>query len=356
VNEESKEQEYSKIRRRINILGGVVFVGVATAFVLTATQVFNAAWTEWWVGVGGLLFGFAIALASSVMMDYAVGREYELISLSLWEYVLVRFQFLFILFLVPLAITVVIGAIVTTYYRGPLVWSILLLRGMAFIVLIVFAGFVLPYLFGKITGAESVGRDTRSLVDNIANKIGVTIQEVYRVPLEGLRRANAVQIGFVEGKKVVFLLGSWEKHFTKDELGAVLAHEFAHAKYNHIRKLLIAQLLCRLGVPGLIFLSIDFAITVLQIPKPAPVGVILAFVGPALVLLLGSVLFPAWLSRKYETQVDSEAAEVCGADAMISALRELAELNPIPKERSHLLSTHPSFGERIRALKSSDAL
>jgi Zn-dependent protease with chaperone function len=109
------------------------------------------------------------------------------------------------------------------------------------------------------------------------------------------------------------------------------------------------------GIPGLIFLSIDFAMKALQIPKPAPIAVAIAFLSPALVLLIGSVLFPAWLSRKYETQADSQAAEVIGADAMISALRELAELNLIPKERSHPLSTHPSIKERIRALKSSHA-
>jgi Zn-dependent protease with chaperone function len=355
VNEETREQEYSKIQRRINILGGVIFVGATAVFILIGTRIFDATWTEWWVGASGLLFGLGIALAFSVLMDYAVGREYELIELSLWEYVLVRFQFLFVLFLLPMGITVVIGAVVNTYFRGSLAWSIVLPRGVAFVVLIVFAGFVLPYLFGKITDAKPVGRDVGSLVDNIAKKIGVTIQGVYKVPLKGLRRANAVHIGFLEGKKVVYLLGSWKKHFTKNELRAVLAHEFAHAKYNHIRKLLIVQLLCRFGLPGLIFLSIDSAIKILQIPKPAPVGIILAFIVPALVLLLGSYLFPSWLSRKYETQADLRAAEICGAGAMISALRTLAELNLIPRKSSHPFSTHPSVDERNKALKESFA-
>ena len=352
MNEESRDQEYSKNQRRINVLGGIIFVSAATAFIVISTQVFSADWREWWVGIGGLLVGFVIALVASVIMDYGAGCDYGLVSSPFWEYVLIRFRFLFVLFILPMALTIVAGAFVTSYYRGPFVWSILLLRGMTFVVLIVFAGFVLPYLFGKITGAESVGRGTRSVVDNIAAKMGVTIQGVYRVPLEGLRRANAVQIGFVEGKKVVFLLGNWEEYFAKDELRAVLAHEFAHAKHNHIRKLLIAQLLCRLGVPGLIFLSVEVAMAALQIPKPAPVGVVLAFVGPAVLLLVGSILFPAWLSRTYETEADLQAAEVCGADAMISALQRLAQLNLIPKEKAHLLSTHPSFGDRIRALNN----
>lgn len=348
-----KQHEYSKSRRRINILGGVIFASAVLAFTLIATQAFDATWADWWVGIGGLMVGFAVALASSVVLDYALGRNYELIDVPFWEYILIRFRFLFVLFLLPMAITIVVSTMVMTYYGGPLAWSILLIRGVAFVILMVFAGFVLPYMFGKITGAESVGRDTHSLVESISKKIGVTIQGVYRVPLEGLRGANAVQIGFVEGKKVVYLLGSWEKHFTKDELGAVLAHEFAHAKQNHIRGLLIAQLLCRLGVPGLIFLSTHLTMTNLRIPKPPPVGVILAVVGPALVLLVISALFPAWLSRKYETQADSYAAEVCGTEAMISALWKLAELNLIPKDKSHLLSTHPSVEERIRALRNS---
>jgi Zn-dependent protease with chaperone function len=173
------------------------------------------------------------ALGVCVMMDYVVGRDYELIRLSLWEYVLLRFRFLFILFLVPVAIAVVIGAIVTTYYSEPLVWYVLLFRTLAFAVLIVFAGFVLPYLFGKISGAESVEQETPSLAYDIAEKMGVTIQGVYRVPLEGLRRANAVQVGFLEEKKVVYLLGGWKKYFKKNEIKAVLAHEFAHAVIGH---------------------------------------------------------------------------------------------------------------------------
>jgi Zn-dependent protease with chaperone function len=356
VNEETREQKYSKIQQRINIFGGVIFIAATAAFILSVIRVFKVAWTEWWVGTLGLLFGLGIALVSSVMMDYAVGREYRLIKLSLWEYLLIRFKFLFVLFLIPMAIIVVIGAIVNIYFDSSLAWSIVLLRGVAFVVLIVFAGFVLPYLFGKITDAKPVGGDIHSLVENIAKKLGVTIQGVYKVPLEGLRRANAVQIGFVEGKKVVYLLGSWEEHFTRNELRAVLAHEFAHAKYNHIRRLLMVQLLCRVGLPGLIFLSISTAIKILRIPEPAPVGIVIAFIFLALVLLLGSYLLPSWLSRKYETKADLQAAKICGAEAMISALRTLAELNLIPKKSSHLLSTHPSIEERNKALKETFAI
>ena len=118
----------------------------------------------------------------------------------------------------------------------------------------------------------------------------------------------------------------------------------------------MVQLLCRVGLPVLIFLSIDAAIKILQIPRPVPVGIILAFIVPALLLLLGSYLFPRWLSRKYETQADVQAAKICGAEAMISALRTLAELNLIPKKSSHLLSTHPSVEERNKALKETFAI
>jgi Zn-dependent protease with chaperone function len=353
MDRRSEEQEYAKIKRRINILGALIFVGSTATFILIATQVFNAAWANWWLWPGGLLFGFSIALASSVVMDYAIGREYQLVDLPLWEYVLVRFRFLLVLFLIPMTIAVVTGLLVNTFYEGTLEWTIVLARGVAFVVLILFAGYVLPYLFGRITGAERVGRDTTSLVKEIAEKIGVTIQGVYKVPLKGLREVNAVQIGFLEGRKVVYVLGGWEQHFTRSEYGAVLAHEFTHAKHNHIRKLLLIQLLCRIGVPGLIFIIISFTITAFQIPKPAPMGVVLAFLIPALVALVVSALCPAWISRKYEYQADSRAAKVCGTSAMRSALRKLAALNMIPKEKSHLLSTHPSIENRIGALKNS---
>jgi hypothetical protein len=174
VNEGSHEQDYAKTRRRTNSLGGLIFVVVTISFVLTATQLFSVPWTECWVAAGGLLVGFTLALAFSIAMDYALGREYGRLHLSLWEYALLRFRYLFVLFLVPMTVTVVVDAVVTTFYQGPFVFSVLLLRSIAFVVVVVFAGFVLPYLFGRITGAERVGRDTRSLVNDIAGKSGLS--------------------------------------------------------------------------------------------------------------------------------------------------------------------------------------
>lgn len=350
MNEESKRREYARAKRRINILAGVTFVGVTGAFFLTATQVFNASWREWWVGVGGLSFGFAIGLAVNVAMEYTLDRKYGRVDLSLWKYVRVSLRFLLVTLLIPAAIALAIGILVTTRYEGPLRW--LLVRASAFIVAVLYAGLAFPYLLRRVTDAERAGRRIGSLANDIAERLGVTIQGVYKVPLEGLRTANAAQVGFLEGRKSVFVLGEWEKHFTKDEIRAVLAHEFAHAKHNHIRKLLIVQVLCRLGVPGLLFLSAYSLARIFEVPRPAPTGIVLAVVLTAVPIMVASYLFPAWVSRKYESQADLAAADVCGTDSTMSALEKLAEFNMIPEERSHLLSTHPSIKDRVRALRA----
>lgn len=348
----SKEHKYSKAKRRIDILGLATFVTSSIVFTLLIAWVFSRAWTEGWVLLSGLSLGFVISLVTSIAMSYALDKEYDRVSLSLWAYALIRFRFLLPMFLIPIAISLLIVFFFSkTSYRerDPF---LLLPRTLIFIALVLFSGYVFPFLFSRVTGAKEIKRKELSLiVDEVSKQVGINVQGIYEVPLKGLRTANAAQVGFIQGRRSVFLLGEWDKLFTKDEIRAVLAHEFVHAKHDHIRKKISVQAFGFVGVPSLIFLFTDLFIRILDIPIPAPTWVAFVLVCFATILVGGTILFAQWLSRRYEFEADLEAAIVCGSAPLISALVKLAELNMIPKGRSNLLSTHPSIEDRVRSLE-----
>jgi Zn-dependent protease with chaperone function len=350
---ESEQRRYSKSKRRINILGLVVFASSSLIFILAITWTLNSAWTEWWVVPSSLLLGFVVALVSSIVMDHALDKRYGRVRLSLRDYILIQFRFLLVIFLTPVAISFLISlffANASYWKRDPF---LLLPRTLAFVALVLFSGYVFPYLLSRIKDAERTkSQELTSIVNDVSKKIGVSVQGIYEVPLRGLRTANAAQVGFIEGRKSIFVIGEWENHFTKDEMGAILAHEFAHAKHNHLRKLIVVQTSYYVGVPGLLFVFTSFFMKVFQIPKPAPIWVVVVLISLALVLVAAAHLFAQWVSRRYETEADLEAATVCGSAPLISALLKLAELNMIPKQRSNPLSTHPSIESRIKALEA----
>jgi len=356
MTDESETRAYWADKRRMNILGAAIFVVVAGAFVLVATQSLEAAWSAWWVIPGGLSIGFLVALATGAVMEYTLGKAYERIELPFWEYVLVRFRFLFVLFVAPTALALLAGII--TFSLMPTMEDSAMLRWMvpralAFLAVILFAGYVFPYLFRRAAGArESQSQRLRAIVNEVAEEMAISVQGVYEAPLDGLRGANAAQVGFIRGRKSVFVLGQWEEHFTDAQIKAVLAHEFAHASRNHVGKLVALTALSRVAVPGLLYLLTWLATELFDIPTPPPTGALVVISALFVAIVVGAHVFPRRVGRRFETEADAAGAHIAGKAAMISALEKLAALNLIPKERQHLLSTHPSVQNRIQALRS----
>ncbi len=354
--DESETRVYWADKRRMNILATAIFLVTAGGFVLAATQILEAAWSAWWVVAGGLSLGFLVALASGTLMEYTLGKAYERIDLPLWEYAVVRFRFLFVLFVAPTAFALL--ASIIYFSLIPAVEDSSLLgwivpRALAFLAIILFAGYVLPYLFRRAAGArETQSQRLRLIVSAVAEEMGMSVQGVYEAPLEGLRGANAAQVGFIRGRKSVFVLGQWEEHFTDAEIKAVLAHEFAHASRNHVGKLVALTALSRVGVPALVLLFTKVAIELFDTPQPPPTWAVVAISALAAAIVAGSHLLPRWVGRTFETEADAAGARIAGKAAMISALEKLAVINLIPRERHHLLSTHPSVQNRIQALRS----
>nr|WP_303647822.1 M48 family metallopeptidase [Haloarchaeobius amylolyticus] len=147
----------------------------------------------------------------------------------------------------------------------------------------------------------------------------------------------AFAAGIVPGLRYVFVTETVFDLLDDDELSAVVAHEVAHHRQNHV--------VARFGLAAVVVV-------------PLLVGV--EFGRPELVRLVGLALLPyafLWfkLIRRTEFVADREAARAVGPDAMARALETLLARRLILEPTgttSRLLDVHPTVSTRIDRLES----
>lgn len=177
--------------------------------------------------------------------------------------------------------------------------------------------------------------------------------------MDGSKRsahANAYFTGFGRNKRIVLFDTLIEK-LSSDEITAVLAHEIGHAKKGHVLKGLFlsgVNTLLSFYLLSLLLQSTDFFKAFgFEVPSPAAL-LVLGSVAFEPVIYFISPLF-SFISRKHEFQADKYASEVLGSGkSLVSGLiklskESLSNLNPHPVY-SFMHYSHPSLGERIRAL------
>ncbi len=174
-------------------------------------------------------------------------------------------------------------------------------------------------------------------------------------------KANAFCTG-IGNRNTISLDDNLVNAYSPDEIVAVFAHEFAHARYRHMIKglpfsvcnllLVFASLAIVLNIPGL-YAAFGFD------------GMNYYFAQ----MLTGIIIWPIstvigiignFLSRKHEYQADAFAASEGYAEPLISALKRLnrealSGINPHPATVV-LNYSHPTLSQRIDAIeKISDA-
>lgn len=170
--------------------------------------------------------------------------------------------------------------------------------------------------------------------------------------------ANAFCTGL--GKwKTISLDDNLVNNYSPDEITAVFAHEFAHARYHHSVKslplsicsvlLMFAALAVVLNIPDLYtafgFTGINYYFAQLL------AGVILWPVSTLLEVISN------YFSRKHEYQADAFAAEQGYGKDLIKALKRLhkeslSDINPHPAE-VFLYYSHPTLSQRITAIENT---
>jgi Zn-dependent protease with chaperone function len=178
--------------------------------------------------------------------------------------------------------------------------------------------------------------ELRDSIFGMATKLKVKLVQVYVVATGKARLANAFAR---TGNSILLtdtLLGSLNRH----EVDAVVAHELAHLKHEHPRKLGSAYILGFVAAIALVTL-LPTGGTVLR-----PFRYLLFLVVPQAITY--------FFSRRFEYTADKEAVLLTGnAEAQITSLVKLHRLNLMPLDWGRVQGkflTHPSTRQRARAM------
>ena len=190
----------------------------------------------------------------------------------------------------------------------------------------------------RIYGMEPHALTSGELRDRafaLAKKAGAKLNQLYVLPTERLRMANA----FAHIGHNIFLTDYLLKNLSKSEVDAVIGHEVAHLQLKHIR-----------GRVAFIFgavLAMSFAGAWMnfQLPRNFPSG-------PAFYAVLLLALF--FVSRRNEYAADAGAVKLTeDPQPMMTALAKISRLNTMPMDWGRLEEktlTHPSARRRIARL------
>lgn len=169
-------------------------------------------------------------------------------------------------------------------------------------------------------------------------------------------KANAFCTGLTK-KKTISLDDNLVNDYTTDQIIAVFAHEFAHARYNHqIKTLPFAFLRTVISVAALgILVNFSEPFTAFGF---SDVNYYFAFLLISLISWPVSTVFDLisnHISRKHEYQADGFAAQEGYGTALIEALKKLSkdsltDLNPHPVV-VRMLYSHPTLSQRIDAIE-----
>lgn len=193
---------------------------------------------------------------------------------------------------------------------------------------------------------------------SLCDKYGIRVRKI--VVRDASRRtttSNAFCTG-IGNRKTISLDDNLVNEYSPEEITAVFAHEFAHAKYHHTVKslpfsmvnilVLFSSLAIVLNIPELYsafgFSEMNyFFATMLTSVIVWPVSTVMGIIG-------------GFMSRKHEYQADAFAAREGYGEELIAALKRLnkeslSDINPHPA-KVLLEYSHPTLSQRIDAIRS----
>lgn len=232
-------------------------------------------------------------------------------------------------------------------------WASVVFFGITLIVTLI----VVPIMkiFNKFTPLED-GELKDKLVE-LCGKYDVSIKKiVVKDASKRTTRANAFCSGYGKAK-TISLDDNLVNDYSADQIVAVFAHEFAHAREKHIIKMFpftainVIIIFCALG------LVLNYPI-IYEVFGFHGINYMFAMV------ILDSLLWPLsqvlsiisnYLSRKHEYEADAFAAREGYADELISCLKKLtkealSDINPHPAV-VWLQYSHPTLSQRISAME-----
>jgi Zn-dependent protease with chaperone function len=290
--------------------------------------------------------------------EYRVDRKYGRTTWNFESYFSYKMRSKLV-FLIPFSIMLLIFVIYWVFVPGGNVYSVPLTYATTIIIIFAVA-IIMPRIYGSLLRKERIGNPELSKsIQDLANRMGIKgkIEGAYQVPIKGLKVVNAAQLGFGRRHGRIYLIGNIEEVLTKNEVEAVVAHEFAHMKSHHILKLSVILLALIMGFYAL-FTLMTFTILYSFLLFLSGISdevlfasiVLLDFIAP----LVLAYLVILKLRRIFELEADKIAALSTNPKYLSKSLVKLADYNFIPRKFSWIIGafmSHPSITDRVDRLE-----
>lgn len=226
------------------------------------------------------------------------------------------------------------------------------------LILLVVALIVVPLMriYNKFTPIED-GILKEKLLELCA-KYGVKVRKIVVMDAsKRTTRSNAFCTG-LGNRKTISLDDNLVNGFEDEEIVAVFAHEFAHAKYKHMIRSMPFSVLRIL----IVFISLWIVLNIPALYTAFGFDGINYFFAQTLVTLVtwplskGLDIISNYLSRRHEYQADAFAAREGYGKWLIAALKRLhkeamSDINPHPAKVLFSYS-HPTLSQRITAIEA----
>jgi STE24 endopeptidase len=219
-----------------------------------------------------------------------------------------------------------------------------------------YSNLIVP-LFNKQTPLEP--GELRDKLNNLAERTGFSLTNIFVI--DGSKRstrANAYFTGFGSKRRIVLydtLIGKQ----SPDQISAILAHEVGHYKKKHTVKTLIMSVVQTGVILFLFSIVVGNPIIYKSMGSTGQgfhLGLIVFFILYSPISSITSVLMN-YISRRFEYQADTFAAQHADPEAMVSALKlltsdNLSDLTPHPWN-VFLNYSHPPLKQRLENILGS---
>ncbi len=299
------------------------------------------------------LFSFIVETAFSYFETFKIEEKYGFNKTTKRRFISDKIKGFVLTVIFGGGLVYLIAVLYSRFDASFYLYTFIVLVGIFIFMNLFFVKLFVP-LFNKLTPLEE--GELKDEIVGFATKVGYNISKI-SVINASIRstKLNAYFSGFGKMKHIV-LYDTLIQKMETDEIVSVLAHEIGHAKHKHVIHNMIQTIL----VLMFYIIALYFVLNVLGFYQAFQIDQI--FLGFGLILfmvllspleiILGLVINT--ISRKHEFEADKYASTNYQKDAMIRALKKLAQnnfsnLTPDPLY-VRLMYSHPPIGERIAAI------
>ena len=348
TNQDARMRQFYLIKRSVIVFECLLLIGYICDVYLLNLPFLTTKALEWVPLIYTKhLVGIIPLIAGLMLIRFALYEVEQQVTSSSWqrgEYLSVHLKFL----LLPLLPLFAYLSLLDLIAHIPFLANHTYLPLAIMMSLIFLAYIYAPLLLGLIWRTTPLtDANLKNRLHRLAAQNNIRYKDIVIWQTESV--ANAAVAGIAPWSRQIFLTAALLKHFSDDEIEAIVAHEFGHVRYKHILTYLMF----------LIVYFLSYAIYYIYIGQPLEsipsTSSLLPAIGLVFFISLYFVIIFRALSRRFEHQADLYAVALTGKpEALELALVRLAYLNYTPRSIQRLFElfqTHPSVDRRIKFIE-----